>query len=642
MADEPGARRARSFAVDRTSIDDAFVEGGDSSARSIEEDERRELTPRAVVVELFDGEQLLFEPIEATASRVPVGDGKGGATVGPPTINWVGQHRDEKGAVLASAGFTLMPDGSGGYEVAGSVSGTERYVVEPLGGSEHRMVEHDPSFEPGPLDPPEGPPVAPATEGPTRTGSVDQADSPGAPAQEEERAALVSGSVIRVLVAYVNTIPNASSRIQTAISQTNQAISNTAGLPHRVELARLEPVAYPQAAAMGTDLSQLQDNNGDDSLDFLHALRETVEADLVALIVPNSTDACGVGYIPQPSGSSAFGFSVSADACFTSFVLTHELGHNVGGDHNPEDAQGACDPFAYSCGHWVNGAARTVMSYDRCGGNCPTALQFSSPVVDFIGHPGVRSGVSGQRDNGASLNNMAVTLAAYRPGPSNWQLRNSNSGGPPSLTFPFGIMRYQHLACNVDADPALEPVVYDNGTWYARLSLTPGPPEISFAFGYAGPIAVCGDWNGDGIDGIGIYTGGNWDLRDTFSAGPPQYAFAFGYSGPQPIVGDWDGLGGDGIGIYVSGSWNLRQTPSPGSPQVAFSFGYSGTTAVAGNWDGLGSDGIGIYASGNWNMRHTATPGNPEIAFAHGFSGAKPVAGDWDGNASDTAGIVAP
>ncbi len=391
---------------------------------------------------------------------------------------------------------------------------------------------------------------------------------------------------------------------------------------------------------MGIDLTRLQQTN-EGFLDNLHGLRDSYDADIVALVVPNTTNACGLGYMPASTGNAAFAFQVTSAACmFSGYTFTHEMGHVLGGHHNPEDDQGIAPTFPYGYGHWVAGTARTVMSYDRCG--CPRSLQFSSPVIDFIGHPGVRSGITGQRDNAASLNNMAYTIANYRVDISNWQLRNSNTGGSPQINFAYGNMGVTHLACDYDGDGISEPVVFDRGAWAARSTLTAGPATTIVAYGYPGVTPVCGDWNGDGVDGIGIFDGTNWQLRQTLSPGNPELSFAFGFAGVQPVIGNWDGLGGDGIGIYNAGAWDLRQAPSAGPPQITFAYGYAGTTAVTGNWDAVATDGVAVYSAGRWDFRQTPSAGSPNFTVFYGYSATKPVTGDWDNNNSDTLGVIAP
>ena len=77
------------------------------------------------------------------------------------------------------------------------------------------------------------------------------------------------------------------------------------------------------------------------------------------------------------AGNSNNGFTVTSRTCAVgNLSFPHELGHNMGDAHNPENGSGGT--YSYSFGHWVNGSYRTVMSYvNPCTvGLCAASLFF--------------------------------------------------------------------------------------------------------------------------------------------------------------------------------------------------------------------------------------------------------------------------
>ena len=234
-----------------------------------------------------------------------------------------------------------------------------------------------------------------------------------------------------------------------------------------------------------------------------------------------------------------------------------------------------------------------------------------------------------------------VTLGVYRPSGGAWYLRNSNSGGTPSIAASYG------------AAPSDLPVIGDwdgdgvdtigvfrpsGGAWYLSNSNTGGPPAIALSYGIPGDTAVAGDWDGDGVDTIGIFrsSGGAWYLRDSNTEGSPDIVLSYGVPGDIPVVGDWDGDGVDTIGVFrpSGGAWFLRNSNSQGPPDIVLFFGILGDIPVVGDWDGDGVDTIGVYrpSQGVWFLRNAEGQGPPDVPAAfYGTSIDMPVTGNWDG-----------
>ncbi len=211
--DSPGVLRRREFLVDSKAIAAAVVAGGAASAQAASSgDAPTPLAPVAATLELFDGEQRHFEPVEATAQRAVSDTGTSARAAAEPTIAWYAEQRSGDD-VEAFATLTLTPDGIGGYQVLAVISdGTDTYRVEPVAGDLHSMVELDPLFSPGP---PGEKDVLPAPPSST--------DSPaGSP--DLGAAAASNPPTIDVLVAYVSTVPNAVTRIQQAMNRDEPGV----------------------------------------------------------------------------------------------------------------------------------------------------------------------------------------------------------------------------------------------------------------------------------------------------------------------------------------------------------------------------------------------------------------------------------
>lgn len=241
-----------------------------------------------------------------------------------------------------------------------------------------------------------------------------------------EGAIADSGDRIDVLVVYTTATKNvlggdaqAQALAQQAIDSSNTAYLNSR-IRQRLRLVNSQEIVYTESGNASTDLSNLRNNA------TIQGLRNTYNADLVAQIEEVSS-VCGIGYLMGGSGGNQNnGFTVTARSCAVgNLSFAHELGHNMGSQHNPENGSGAT--FAYGYGHYVNGSFRTVMSYvDPCPNGCTRRPYFSNPRVTFMGFP---TGIDDARDNARSINNTADVIANYRYSGSSLTLNSLNSGG---------------------------------------------------------------------------------------------------------------------------------------------------------------------------------------------------------------------
>lgn len=161
--------------------------------------------------------------------------------------------------------------------------------------------------------------------------------------------------------------------------------------------------------SMGTDLKKLSDahlmregDEGYNSNNPYHRLmreRHQTNSDLAALFMaqaPISTDengitwrTCGIAYLLGTHTSSSFqklAVSVNAANCDPE-VFGHEIGHNLGCQHNREIV---AHPWGLSYAFGFQSTTqglRTMMSYECSNGMCPKVLYFSDPNRQLKGGP---------------------------------------------------------------------------------------------------------------------------------------------------------------------------------------------------------------------------------------------------------------
>jgi hypothetical protein len=197
-----------------------------------------------------------------------------------------------------------------------------------------------------------------------------------------------------------------ASLVSLGVAETNLALEKS-GVETRVRLVELREVPFAEAGRIESDLEILKQEN-DGALDEVGALRDAYGADVVQLVVEEG-DGCGIAYSMGKSGPSfsEWAFSVVERSCIdTTYAMAHELGHNLGCDHAPEDpmTRGA---FAYSYGYKdLLAGFRTIMAY----GPGRRVARFSSPRTLFDGVP---TGTESQ-DNARSLNELRGTIARFR------------------------------------------------------------------------------------------------------------------------------------------------------------------------------------------------------------------------------------
>jgi len=297
---------------------------------------------------------------------------------------------------------TLVVDGN---QVTGAIKfGGRTFSIMPSGEGRHRITEidlarlsrvrDDAIRSGGPNAPPR---EAPAGTSPSRERSQSATERP-----PTERASATHN--ITLLVVYTpaaaSVISNIKSAISLAVADANTSFNNSL-IDGSIRLVGIDRVNY---AENGANMSDVLEDLSDGTGDFARAqeVRKALGADLIS-VVARTSDACGLAWLNDrldvslSQGISYFGASlVAADSngsCIVSNTLAHEIGHNLGAEHDrfvSDDDEPGPTKFGYG---YVDTVARIrdIMAYnDECaslGFNCNEVEYFSNPNITFSGRP---------------------------------------------------------------------------------------------------------------------------------------------------------------------------------------------------------------------------------------------------------------
>lgn len=303
------------------------------------------------------------------------------------------------------------------------------------------------------------------------------------PAPPSGDATCGDDGALAVLVLYTNVAREAAgsvaameAEVQLAVDTSNTAYANSA-IGMRMRLVRTQEISYDEAGTFTNHLDRLV-STSDGIIDTVHGLRDQYGADTVVLMVQDDDNEqtqalCGLAWQMETLGDSfkAQSFAIVNRGCASgNFSFPHEVGHNLGCDHDRANA-GATQIYPYAFGWQFNGNPsgsrwRTLMAYNGSPSSSRVGY-FSNPNVSFDGTPtGIQPGQTNESDNARVINNTALTATNWRRNQMWVQFgyggTQNGCPGTPFNTFGGG----------VNAVPWTGTVIVRAGTTNERFSIT--------------------------------------------------------------------------------------------------------------------------------------------------------------------------
>jgi len=401
-----------------------------------------------------------------------------------PDVSYTGTHAETE--LAYGGGYVVRYDlGDGGWDYAAfsvlndAVSGVvhvgERiFTIGNVGDGELTVSEVDPAlYEPC---------------------GVDASHKVGASKLNGAGGGRASGHTAHIMVVFTDDcvtaeggIDGANSLANLAVSEMNRALAQGDGLL-RVNLVHTYETVYTQSGSQSTDLGRLRDTS-DGYMDEVHGFRDAYGADFVELFIANY--GSGVAYVncDGTSGWAGNAFSVGKNTrVAATYTLAHELGHNMGLQHDAANSGGSCST-AY-CFGWetANGTGTTygsVMSY--LGSRRPI---YSNPAMDAPN--GWAMGDAAVADNARHIDEWHTSFVAFRGGVSIYhQVQTTFDGGNGSGGNMFDIkpktdVSLTQIAINTRIAAGASATVnvwYREGTWVGNSGSSAGWKLLDAASG---------------------------------------------------------------------------------------------------------------------------------------------------------------
>ena len=478
---------------------------------------------------------------------------------------------------------------------------------------------------------------------------------------------------------------DALTRINHLVDVSNQIYTDS-NVNLQIRLVHTMKVDYEAGYDSETAVNHITDQSHP-AFSNVPAAREQYGADLVVLMRPYGDDGfCGLAWIGgyetngnfQDPAEKDFGFSHVSIDC-GSYVLSHELGHNMGLNHSRKQ-DGAGGTFAYALGHGVDNDFVTVMAYKSSFGGSKINL-FSNP--DLI-CGSAACGVSRTSVKGAdavyTLNLVTPQIADYfetnSQVPDTWikgpldsdgngtaDIVLQNIDGTWSMNAMNGakVTAVQDLVLGLDpswegvgredydGDGLADLLIRNSTTGEWRMFLLDGSTvvkeaKISMTGNLDWSVVGNGDFDGDGKGDVLLRNAdGRWYqyyMNGTHikTTSRPEFPQSLDYS--VASTGDFDGDGKTDILMRVSdGGWYLyRMNGGDILSEGAVSMKKSLDWQVVGRGDFNGDEVDDIllrYKNGNWLVYHFEdfdVTASPFLEITRDLDWGIAATGDFDGD----------
>ncbi len=306
---------------------------------------------------------------------------------------------------MPDSSFNIVVNEDVAVGVIRTSSPNEFYQIHYLGDGTHMVSRIDPRFYP-----PEDDECFPANEVDS-PGEDEPENNPGGYTEKSEaftESCTQPEAVFDVLMAYTNLARQAMGGTSAAIAQCQLAIDvandayDDSQVTARMRLVHTMEVDFNEPGDQCDWLDWL------DSQPAVTTARNTYRADFVNMLTSTGS-GCG-----RCNANESRAYTVARwDRAVNTWTLAHEIGHNIGCQHNREDA-GCTGIYTYSYGwHFLGNSSAhwgTVMSYKGT-----RISHFSHPGITFDGQPtGVPIGDPNEAHNAQTIINRKSTCEGFR------------------------------------------------------------------------------------------------------------------------------------------------------------------------------------------------------------------------------------